>query len=337
VNAKLYIYWILTELSSAYFLLGGVAGSADLAGFLVSHAAAVGLTLMIYGGLMGTDKTLRKRVMSRGFAAFLLAVAVVPVVGPAAALSFCLFLRFYPLYPVRSESFLKVNRDVLLVLQKSVEARSIPISEALLIRGLSRSQGLKMVGIIGEMDWSAAKSGLLKYMVRLSPHQSVVLMAIDVLKRKMDAIVSEIARIESSGQGDRSALVRLANLYHEICYLDLADPVMKPFYASKACDFAARAFDLSQSEDDALFAVRYLLEADRVEEAARIYRRIRSAGDYYFPKWITYEFELAFRSRNYELFQDLYLLIESGGGVFIPDRVKEAASAWRKMLTSAWL
>ena len=35
--------------------------------------------------------------------------------------------------------------------------------------------------------------------------------------------------------------------------------------------------------------------------------------------------------------QPAFVQGESGGGVFIPDRVKEAASAWRKMLTSAWL
>ena len=333
----LYIYWFITELAAAYFLLGGRAGYADLAGFFLSHATAVGLTVMISGILMGTDKALRKRVMSRGFLAFLLAMAVIPLIGPAAALFFCLFLRFYPIYPVRFESFRKVNRDVLLVLQKSMEGRTMPVSEALLIRGLTRPQGLKMVGIIGEMEWSATKSGLLKYIIRLSPHQSVVLMAIDVLKKKMDRVLSEIVHLESAEDLDPSDLVRLANLYHEICYLDLPDPVMKPFYASKACDYAVQAFQRGKTEDDALFAVRYLLEADRLEEAEGIYRQVRDEGNYFFPKWITYEFELAFRSRNYDLFQDLYLLIESGGGVFIPDRVKEAASAWRRVLTSAWL
>jgi hypothetical protein len=337
VKNKLYIYWALTELSSAYFLLGGISGHTQLAGFFVSHATAVGLTVMISGLLMGTDRNLRRRVMSRGFLAFLTVVSAIPVVGPASGLFFCLFLRFYPIYPVRSESFHKVNQDVLLVLQKSFEGRTMPVSEALLIRGLTRGQGLKMVGIIGEMDWSATKSGLLKYIVRLSPHQSVVLMAIDVLNKKLDKILHEINQLEASPEPDRTDLVRLANLYHEISYLDLADPVMKPFYASKACDCAIRAFHRSKTEDDALFAVRYLLEADRVEEADMIYRQARAAGDYYFPRWISYEFELAFRSRNYDTFQDLYLLIESGGGVFIPDRVKEAASAWRKVLTSAWL
>lgn len=334
---KLYAYWFITELSSVYFVLQGMTGPADVAGFFVAHATVMGLTVMIYGLLMGSDKLLRKRIMNRGFIAFFLAVCIIPVVGPAAALFFCLFLRFYPIYPVRSESFHKIDRDVLLVLQKSFEGRSMPVSEALLIRGLTRSQGLKMVGIIGRMDWSATKSGLLKYIIRLSPYQSVVLMAIDILNRKMDAVLSDITHLEWLDDPDRSDLVRLANLYHEICYLDLADPVMKPFYASKACDYAVRAYRRAKSEEDALFAVRYLLEADRVEEADVIYRKVRAEGDYYFPKWITYEFELAFRSRNYDMFNDLALLIESGGGVFIPDRVKEAASAWRRVLTSAWL
>jgi hypothetical protein len=337
VRTKLYLYWAVTELSAAYFLLGGMPGYTELAGFLVAHATAVGLTVMINGVLMGTDRTLRKRVLNPWFLAFLLAVASIPLIGPPAALFFCLFLRFYPIYPVRSESFHKVNQDVLLVLQKSFESRTMPVSEALLIRGLTRSQGLKMVGLIGEMDWSATKSGLLKYIVRLSPHQSVVLMAIDVLNKKMDGILHEINELEALPEPGRPELVRLANLYHEISYLDLADPVMKPFYASKACDYAVRAFHRGRTEDDALFAVRYLLEADRVEEADMIYRQARATGDYYFPKWITYEFELAFRSRNYDTFHDLYLLIESGGGVFIPDRVKEAATAWRRVLTSAWL
>jgi hypothetical protein len=337
VKVKFYVYWFITELSSAYFLLEGMTRPSDVAGFFTSHATVVGLTMMIYGLLMGTDRQLRSQVMNRGFIAFLLAVCVVPVIGPAAVLFFCIFLRFYPIYPVRSESFHKIDRDVLLVLQKTFEGRSMPVSEALLIRGLTRAQGLKMVGIIGEMDWSATKSGLLKYITRLSTHQSVVLMAIDLLNKKTDAVLSEIAQLESHEAPDRSDLIRLASLYHEICYLDLADPVMKPFYASRACDYAIQAFHQGKTEDDALFAVRYLLEADRVEEADRIYRSVRAEGDYYFPKWITYEFELAFRSRNYDVFNDLALLIESGGGVFIPDRVKEAATAWRRVLTSAWL
>ena len=337
MSYKLYAYWLISELGAAYFLMGGLGDATRLGGFVLSHATAVGMTFMIYGILAGTDKTLRRRIMGRGFMAFVLAIAVIPVIGPPAALFFSIFMRFYPIYPVRSESFHKVNRDVLTVLQRSFEGRSMPVSEALLIRGLTRPQGLKMVGIIGEMDWSATKSGLLKYIIRLSPHQSVVLMAIDVLKKKMDAILSEISRVESIEEPDRSQLVRLANLYHEVCYLDLADPVMKQFYASRSCDYAVLAFERGGTEDDALFAVRYLLEADRVEEADAVYRQVRAKGDYYFPKWITYEFELAFRSRKYDVFNDLALLIESGGGVFIPDRVKEAAIAWRKVLTSAWL
>ncbi len=334
---KLYAYWMISELGAVYFLLTGLSDGTRLAGFFVSHATAIGLTVMIYVILAGTDKTLRRHIMGRGFLTFVLAVAVIPVVGPPAALFFSFFMRFYPIYPVRTELFHKVNRDVLTVLQKSFEGRSMPVSEALLIRGLTRHQGLKMVGIIGEMDWSATKSGLLKYIIRLSPHQSVVLMAIDVLKKKTDTILSEISRLEALDGPDRSHLIRLANLYHEICYLDLADPVMKPFYASRSCDYAVSAFEREGSEDDALFSVRYLLEADRVEEADAIYRKVRIKGDYFFPKWITYEFELAFRSRKYDVFNDLYLLIEAGGGVFIPDRVKEAAIAWRKVLTSAWL
>jgi hypothetical protein len=337
MDKKIIGYWVITELSAAYFLLQGFAGWTELLGFLTSHGTAIGLTYILYAALIGTKKTLRKQIMTPGFLAFLLAVSLIPVIGPAASLFFCLFIRFYPIYPVRSESFHKVNRDVLLVLQKTSEGQTVPISEALLIRGLKRGQALKMVGLLGEMEWTATKSGLLKYMIRLSPHQSVVLMAIDILKKKMDAILSEISRLDVLEEPDHSDFVRLANLYHEICYLDLCDPDMKPFYASKACDFAIKAYHRGRSEDDGIFAVRYLLEADRVEEADLIYQQVRREGNYFFPKWITYEFELAFRLKNYDLFQDLYLLIEAGGGVFIPDRVKEAAKAWRNVLTSAWL
>jgi hypothetical protein len=259
-------------------------------------------------------------------------------VGPAVFLFLILFLKFSPIYPVRVESFEKINRDVLLVTQKRFQSRSLPITEALLIRSLKREDALRMVAIIGEMDWQPVKSGILRYIIRLSPHQNVILMAIDMLKKKMDDILLEISGLQSGGHLERSGHSRLANLYHEIGYLELCEPVMKTFYMNKACDNAVTAFNGKDStEDDALTAVKYLLETDRVEEAHHIYQKTRDRGAYFFPKWITYEFELSFRRGDIDQFNDLYLLIESGGGVFIPQRVKEAASAWQKYLTSAWL
>jgi hypothetical protein len=187
------------------------------------------------------------------------------------------------------------------------------------------------------MDWTAVKSGLLRYIIRLSPYKNVVLMALDILNSKLDSIIGEIRHFESTENQDHTTLQHLANLYHEICYLDLSEPVMKPFYQGKACQYAVDAFRKSGSEDDALLAVKYLLEADKVVEAKAIYDEVRRKGTYFFPRWITYEFELSVRLSDKELFNNLLLLIETGGGVFIPDKVKEAAQAWQRALTSAWL
>jgi hypothetical protein len=287
--------------------------------------------------MLGTDRLLKKQLITRAFTFFFLAVAIIPLIGPPAALFFILFIRFYPIYPVRTEAFDKVNRDVLLVMQKRFEGRTIPVSEALLIRTLSRGDALKTVAILDEMDWSSTKSGLLKYMIRLRPFQNVVLMAIDMIHKKMDGILTEIASLSSLDKPDRDTWRSLANLYHEICYLDLCEPAMKPFYEAKACEYAISSYRAGESEEDALFAVRYLLEADRIRDARQIYDHIRDKGHYFFPKWITYEFELSVRTRDIDTFNDLYLLIESAGGVFIPGRVKEAAKAWKRVLTSAWL
>jgi hypothetical protein len=159
-----------------------------------------------------------------------------------------------------------------------------------------------------------------------------------MLKKKTDAIFSEIAGLEPQAGLNREKLRLLANFYHEICYLDLCEPVMKQIYLDKACNYAVRAFEQGdKDEDDALLAVRYLLEVGRLDDAHELYLRIRNKGKYFFPKWIPYEFELSVRRTDFELFTHLYLLIESGGGVYVPDKVKGAAKAWRKVLTSAWL
>lgn len=335
---QLYWYWTLTEIATGVFLLRGIAGWAQFAAFLASHGLTILLTYMIFGVLMGTDRLLRSRVMSKGFLTFLCFVAIVPLIGPAAVLFLIIFLRFYPLYPVRTEAYRKINKDVLTVMQKKIETRSIPITEALLIRGLGREESLRMVAVIGEMDWSPAKAGLLKYIIRLSPFQNVALMAIDMLRKKMDAILAEIVRLEAGDYPDAETFHTIANLYHEICYLDLGEPIMKKSYQNKACEYVLRAYKASkESEDEALLAVKYLLEADRVDEAKEIYDKIRNTGEYFIPKWIPYEFEISVRLEDRELFDNLYILIEAGGGVFIPDKVKEAAKTWKKVLTSAWL
>jgi len=338
MGKKLYGYWIFTELATALLLLEGIEGWAQITTFAVSHGLAVLLTYLIFVALIGVDRVLRERIMTRGFTCFLLAVSMVPLIGPAVSLFFTLFLRFFPVHPVRIESFSKINRDVLVVMQKRFESRSIPITEALLVRSMTREDALKMVAIVGEMGWAPIKSNILKYMIRLSPIQHVVLMAIDMLRKQMDTILAEISTLEAGSNPGHAVYNRLANLYHEIEYLDLCEPIMKQFYQEKACEYALLAFKKSgENEDDALLCVRYLLEMDRVQKARETYDRIRTKGDYFFPKWITYEFEFSARQQDSEAFNDLYLLIASAGGVFVPARVKEAATAWKKVLTSAWL
>jgi len=335
---KQYVYWIAAELETVVLFMMGVSGRAQIIMFLMAHGLAMLTTYLIFFSVIGTDRFLKSRIIARAFIWFLAVVTAVPITGPAVSLFVILFLRFFPVYPVRTESFEKINRDVLVVMQKRFEGRTLPVTEALLIRGLDRENSLKMVALIGEMGWKPVKSNLLRYIIRLSPFQNVVLMAIDMLRKQMDVILTEISTLEAEKNPDRTILNRLANLYHEIVYLDLCEPVMKQVYQEKACRYALRAFrESGGSEAEALLSVRYLLEMDRVEEARAVYDRIRETGEYFFPKWVTYEFEFSVRQQDQAAFHDLYLLIESAGGVFIPQRVKEAAKAWQKLLTSAWL
>lgn len=336
MSAKLYWYWGLAESAAAFFLLRGFSDPAAIIGFALAHVLAMGMSWLIAVALLGSESLLKSRVLTKAFSWFLISVAAVPLIGPAVCLFVALFLRFGTLFPVRVESFQKVNPDVLMLIQKRMAARSIPVTEALLVRGLSRDDAMRMVGVIGEMPWEAAKASILRYIIRLCPYQNVILMAVDLLRQKMDAILADIAVLEQDDP-DPEACHRIASLYHEIDYLNLAEPLMKAFYQQKACDFSVRAYRLRPAEDSALVAVRYLLEADRVAEAKAIYEEIRRQGDYFFPKWITYEFEFSMRLDDRDVFNDLFLLIESGGGVFIPEKVQQAAKAWQKLLTSAWL
>jgi len=361
MEKKLYWYWGVMQIATALLLLRGINNWVELIGFLYSHGLVISLTYLIFISLATTDTLLKSRIITRGFLSFLLTLSVIPLIGPCVALFLSIFLRFYPVYPVRVESFNKLNEEVLRVIQKRFEeraipaseallinlrfalplslnpTRAIPASEALLIRKMSRDDALKMIAIIGDMDWSANKSAVLRYMIRLSPYQNVVLMSIDLLSKKLDSILSEIAHLESVPNKDNSIFRRIANLYHEISYLDLCDPIMKPFYLKKACEYALLALKTGKTEDDALLSVKYLIEAERIVEAKEIYEEIKAKGDYFHPKWVAYEFELYLKLGDRESFSALQLLIETGGGVFIPEKVKEAAKAWSMILTSAWL
>ena len=113
MDKKLYVYWFIAETSTAVFLLRGLSTWLEISGFLASHGMAVGITYVLFGTLIGTDKLLRRKVITRAFTAFLFTVSAVPLIGPAATLFFCIFLRFFPIYPVPVESYDKVNRDVL--------------------------------------------------------------------------------------------------------------------------------------------------------------------------------------------------------------------------------
>ena len=338
MGTKLSIYWSASQLAAAYLLLGGFGSAAALMAFLAAHGAAVGATYLIFRLVIGGDDRLRPQLIGRPFTLFVIAVASVPMVGPAVVVFLTLFLRYFPVLPVRSESFKPINRDVLTVLRRHGRARTVPVTEALLIRGLSAEDSVRAVAVIGEMAWQPTKAGILRYMIRLSPYPNVVLMAIDQLRQKLDALLGEISDLLKQAGAGGDTLRRIANLYHEIDFLDLCDPLMKPFYREKACHYARLAFEQDGGrEAEALLLVRYLLEADAVAEAQAVYETVRRGGEYFFPQWIAYELELAVRRDDREAFENLDLLTASGGGVFIPERVKMAAKAWKRVRTSAWL
>lgn len=88
-----------------------------------------------------------------------------------------------------------------------------------------------------------------------------------------------------------------------------------------------------------------------MDEAKSVYDRMRK-GNYFFDqwmphefktymffveRWISYEFEIYLKDLDQDRFEALYYLIEFEEGVFIPQKVKEAAYAWKMALTSAWL
>ena len=325
MDKLLLLCWGITEISAAALLIKGVSGWSRIFGFLIFHGLTVLLTYMIFRVFIGRDDQLGKQVMSNAFLFFLGVVSIVPSIGPAVSLFIILFLRYYFVVPIRTESFKRINHDVLIDLQKKLESRTIPITEALLIRQLSRDDALRMLAVIDEMDWTATKSGILRYIIRLGPYQNIVLLAIDIFKKKTDSILSDIGVLESAENPDPEPLRMLSNLYHEIFYLDLCEPVMKQIYLNKACDYAVRAYDAGENtEDDALLAVRYLLEAGRVDDAHKIYFENRNKRQYHIPKWLPYEFELSVKRTDMKLFENLYPIIESGKGAYVPEKVKKA-------------
>ena len=338
MDKLLIVCWGITEISAAVLLVKGISGWSQIFGFSSFHGLTILFTYMIFRAFIGRDIQLRKQVMCNAFLFFLMVVSVIPSIGPAVSLFIILFLRYCFVVSIRTESFKLVNHDVLIDLQKKLESRTIPITEALLIRQLSRDDALRMVLVIDEMDWTATKSGILRYIIRLGPYQNIVLLAIDIFKKKTDSILSEIGTLESAKNPDHERLRVLSNLYHEICYLDLCEPVMKQIYLNKASDYAVRAFNSGgNAEDDALLAVRYLLETGRVNDANTIYLENQKKGQYNIPKWLPYELELSVRRTDMKLFENLFPTIKAGGGVYVPEKVKKAAETWRKVLTSAWL
>jgi hypothetical protein len=179
----------------------------------------------------------------------------------------------------------------------------------------------------------------------------------------LDEILAQIVEVEAEGTKDEATLRKLADLYHEISYLELCDPMMREFYQKRACGYALEVFHLRSSldnetledkarlEDYARLAAKYLLEADQVHEAKAVYDSMRK-GNYYFDqwmshdyktymfyveRWISYEFEIYLKRNDKDRFDALYYLIEYEEGVFIPKKVREAATGWQIALTSASL
>ncbi|SMC20109.1 hypothetical protein SAMN02746041_00818 [Desulfacinum hydrothermale DSM 13146] len=334
MHNRLLFYWSLSELAGLYLLWEGLYRWDQIVGFLAAHGLSMALALAVCISLVSTDARLRDRVVNRHFLVILGAVGLVPVVGPVTVLIWGTFLRSYPIYPVRKEAFDVVDANVLGEIRQYFQVRAIPVAEALLIGTASREVAMRMVSVLEEMDWSDRKANVLKYVVKLSPHQNVVLMAIDALTQRLDGILRELAAEEAKEAPDA---LRVARLYHEICYLDLCDPAMRQEYLAKACDWALRAYREEETEENALHAVKYLLRLNRVEEAEAIYHQTRERGRYFLPHWISFELELALKKRDWQTFENLTFLIEQGSGVFISERIKKAARAWERVRTSAWL
>ncbi len=329
--------WCITEVAVYFFIIHGMSNLTDLISFLVAYGLSVLIIYLIVNELIKHDKSFGKMMITEAFMKFLVFLSIIPLVGPVISLFIVLFFRLYPLYPVRSELFDRVDKDILAVLKKKYEGRAIPALEAFLLRGMSASHALKLISRIDEMEWTLMKSIILRNIIELADRENMVLMAIDVLTKKFDQILAEINAAEGAKDMDARAMYRIASLYHEIPYLDLCDSIMKPFYQEKACHWAVRAFDREDSEENGLLSMRYLLEAGKIAKAREVYKAVQEKGDYLLQRWVPYEFELALAHGEIDPFNRIYETIETTEGVFIPGKVKEAAYTWKKVLTSAWL
>lgn len=329
--------WCITEVTVCFFLINGISDLPDLLSFLSAYGLSILIVYLIVNGLIKHDNSLGKTMITEALMKFLVFLAVIPLAGPVVSLFIVLFFRLYPLYPVRVELFDRVDKDILAVLKKRYEGRAIPALEAFLLRGMNADQALRLISRIDEMEWTVMKAVILRNIIRLAFRENMVLMAIDILTKKLDQILTDIKTVESAENTDAGTMHRLANLYHEIPYLDLCDSIMKPFYQEKACHWAVRAFEQEDSEENALLSVRYLLEAGEAAKARNIYKAVQEKGDYLLQKWIPYEFELALAHGELDPFNRIYETIETTEGAYIPDKVKEAAHTWKRVLTSAWL
>ena len=329
--------WCITEVAVCFTLINGISDFPDLLSFLCAHGLSVLLVYLIVDELIKHDNSIGKTMITRAFSKFLVFLAIIPLIGPVISLFIVLFFRLYPLYPVQTEQFERLDKDILVVLKKKYEGRAIPALETFLIRGISGDYAMRVISRIDEMEWSATKSIILRNIIRMGSREKVVLMAIDILTKKLDQILSSITALEATDNTDAETMRWLASLYHEIYHLDLCDSIMKPFYQEKACHRAVRAFDQEDSEENALLCVKYLLEAGETLKAKEIYETMQKKGDYFLPRWIAYEFELALVYGELDPFDFIYQAFEKTEGVYIPKRVKEAARTWKRVLTSAWL
>ncbi|RJQ56068.1 MAG: hypothetical protein C4530_15375 [Desulfobacteraceae bacterium] len=350
IDKILYLSWFIGETATIFLLINwnecgwngcgwkGDGAGSQMFGYFPAQGATMLATFAICGRFMRSSEPFYSRAGSPGLFLFLAVVSMIPAAGPLISFSTMMVLRFYPMVPIRSESFDLIPQEALIGLQKGFENRTIPIAEALLIRQLSKEDGLRMLAIIDEMEWTPAKSGILRFVIRQAKYQNIVLMAIDMMQKKIDSILNEIGELESERHPNREKLSRLANLYHEICYLNLCEPAMKPAYLNKACDYAGKAMRTGERNEDAcLAAVRYLLEAGRIEDAYDIYSEILAGDGYFIPKWLPYEFELSVRRNDRESFILHCGTIEAASGAYFPVKLKKAVRAWKRILTSAWL
>ena len=327
----------ITEVAVCFFLINGITNFFDVASFLCAYVLSILLVYLLVNELIKHDRSLGETMISKALLKFLVLLAIIPLIGPAVSLFIVVFFRLYPIYPVRVELFDRVDKDILMVLKKQYEGRAIPVLEAFQVQGISADNMLTLISRVDEMEWTVMKSVILRNIIKLSPRQNVVLMAIDILTKKLDQILSDINALESADNLSAEIMQRLANLYHEIYYLDLCDSIMNPFYQEKACYWAIRAFEEEDSEENALLCVKYLLRAGEASKAKEVYETVREKGDYFLPRWIAYEFELALIHGEVDPFNRIYEAIEKIEGVYIPERVKEAARTWKRVLTSAWL